>query len=1228
MGNGVHTRLRVPARHVLAVAAYTVFSVTTSHAAVPANDGFANAIELTPAIRAIEVIQVTGTIAGATVESGEENNADLAAYHQRGTIWWKWTCVTSSIVQFIIYSPTASLVAGAFEGTTVANLTTVSPPFFDMFLHPEMTFDAGIASFQGTPGKTYWFAVMPKPGVNEPLGGVEGNFTFFYVPPPPPPIVAPTNDHFANRIFLTGTNLMVEENILGATTEEGENLGPQWDGVQSTVWYSWSSPTNGVAYFSGHTPVGDYYFKLRVYQGESVNNLVPVSPTLDGGFLAGPNDRFHLQIGSPYTTGWDATGRTGSFTLSIRMNVRAPASSNDDFANRLDVTMPDYHFDGSIYNATMEPGEPIPSGYQQTLWWRLVCPGNGLLSINVSGPYAPLFTVYDGASFAAMIPVTARAGNRYIVEGGREYSIQVASGFVPSGGISMETLFRSASNDMFAGSLRLEGTNCTAEGDYIAATFEPGEPNPGATNTIWFSWAAPATGRVWYSPYTTWWRPGGVYSGYTLETLVPVRYGGGVGQGEICFLAEEGNVYHFQYAGENYEPLRLALRLEPFTPASNDDFANAKPLGWNFNFGSVLGATLEPGEPAHRGSAASKSIWWKWQAPSHVIASFYSEGSLVPDVVMAVYQGSTVDTLSLVAKQTNGVTFFAVGGQTYYIAAAVPEEGIGDVMFWWQMSAGTPAGVTPTVPVPGNLLLEPSWEGTFLEPHYWHISGHIAGSVNEGGGADGSTWPVLEPEISIWQDISVVPGHRYSVKFALSGALTGVQATWDGVEIGLARTPSDENYWHWAEFITYASNATARVGFKNLGGIFENISMDAFSVVDLTAAPAIVSQPASISAVAGGAAAFFVGASGSAPLAYQWFHDDTALAQGTSRVLTLESVAAEQAGRYKVRVSNEFGAVTSAVATLTVDAPTNATIVLQPYGDTIPVGGYFNASVAASGTPPLTYQWFFNGEMVADATNHNLVLPGVQLTNAGIYEVRVQNYGGIVWSLPARLVVTNAFQGGGTIDFRNRALSFTVVSNEAPVFDLDGITPLNGPEFVAQLYAGPSLESLRPIASASPFRTGYYAGYFVSIILTLPNVPPGGAAFAQVRVWEVGKGSSYEEARLLGRKFGRSEILQVTAGGTQSPTRLFGLASFNLQAGLPSFTVGVIEFVERQGDNTLVWSVRGESGFRYVVEKSTSAEGIIWRPFTILTNTLGTASFTDTADSSEGGTFYRARILD
>ena len=256
------------------------------------------------------------------------------------------------------------------------------------------------------------------------------------------------------------------------------------------------------------------------------------------------------------------------------------------------------------------------------------------------------------------------------------------------------------------------------------------------------------------------------------------------------------------------------------------------------------------------------------------------------------------------------------------------------------------------------------------------------------------------------------------------------------------------------------------------------------------------------------------------------------------------------------------------------------------------------------------------------------MLTNVQSTNAGTYTVRVQNQSSTAWSLTATLTVDESSSGGGAIDFRNKSISSPTNLN-AIVFDLDGITPLSGSNYVAQLYAGPSLDLLRPAGQPSPFQEGFNAGYFVRQIITLANVMPGNNAMLQVCAWDARYGTSYEQARALGGKFGKSNIILVPAGGGGNPPQtLQGLLSFSLQAGLPYFEVGTITFVQRQPSNVIVWALHGQPNSIYLIEKSKRSEETVWHPYMVLANITGTVTFTDTADSGAANVWYRARILD
>ena len=90
-----------------------------------------------------------------------------------------------------------------------------------------------------------------------------------------------------------------------------------------------------------------------------------------------------------------------------------------------------------------------------------------------------------------------------------------------------------------------------------------------------------------------------------------------------------------------------------------------------------------------------------------------------------------------------------------------------------------------------------------------------------------------------------------------------------------------------------------------------------------------------------------------------------------------------------------------------VSGGTAAFIATQPAPQTVVAGSNAVFTVAASGTPPITYQWQFAGVNLANATNSSLTLNNVQPNQAGNYGVVVANgYGSPVTSSSAALTVT------------------------------------------------------------------------------------------------------------------------------------------------------------------------------------------------------------------------------
>ena len=161
--------------------------------------------------------------------------------------------------------------------------------------------------------------------------------------------------------------------------------------------------------------------------------------------------------------------------------------------------------------------------------------------------------------------------------------------------------------------------------------------------------------------------------------------------------------------------------------------------------------------------------------------------------------------------------------------------------------------------------------------------------------------------------------------------------------------------------------------------------------------PVITQLTESVSVVEGDSLVLSVTAAGTEPITYQWSKGGVALGGETGSAFTLASVAPSDADDYMVAVSNLAGRVESDVITVVVAQP--ASIVSQPEGGSANLGDTFVLAVAATGTEPLTYQWYLGGEALDGATENSLTLANLAALDAGEYSVQISN--------PASKVVSN-----------------------------------------------------------------------------------------------------------------------------------------------------------------------------------------------------------------------------
>lgn len=226
-------------------------------------------------------------------------------------------------------------------------------------------------------------------------------------------VSSPVNDHFTNRIQVTGAQWTRFARTLGAVKEPGEPNHAGHTGG-SSIWWTWTAPYSGAVEFttaqSIQTNGAALNTLLAVYTGTSVGNLAEVAANDDGNLIAdGMNTSrviFSAVAGTTYEIAVDAhDGTSGHVRLAL-----AYSPQNDSLVSS-------YHLNGlyvacesSNFGATRESNEATIPGHAggRSLWWSWRAPISGDFVITTEGSnFDTLLGVYTGSSH----PLTLVVGN-------------------------------------------------------------------------------------------------------------------------------------------------------------------------------------------------------------------------------------------------------------------------------------------------------------------------------------------------------------------------------------------------------------------------------------------------------------------------------------------------------------------------------------------------------------------------------------------------------------------------------------------------------------------------------------------------------------------------------------------------------------------------------------------------------------------------------------------------
>ena len=985
------------------VGAVTSFAQLT--VGVPVNDPFAGRLAFTGFTN-----QVTGSNVGATIEANEPAHAGSAP---GATVWLSWTAPASGEVTMDTRGSTFDTVLAIYTGNALTALVPVADN------DDEFGLITSRVSFPAIAGTTYQIA----------LGGYQGasgNVTFNLSLSAPPVITTEP----ASQVVQASANLNATFSVVAV-------------GAPVLV-YQWQK--------GGVTLLG----------------ATNASLTLTNVVAADAGD-YRVVI----------TNAFGSVTSAVATLTAGASVGNDAFANRITLTGENITTGGENLTATLEPGEPLHAGVTNgaSVWWTWTAARNGLVTVDTVGSSRygsqimdTVLAVYTGNSVEALTGVAANddevfgSGLRtsrlvFRAAAGTTYQIAVASYVEPppegaqKGNIVLR-LVQAADNDFFLNRLTFPPTAVQVLDNNVGATKEPGERDHASltgSNSVWWSWVAPATGRYQVDTEgSTFDTLLAVYTGSDLGTLTLVEENDGDPRdnykiSRLQFQATAGTAYSIAVDGYLGETGDIALRIYPAPPgAANDAFTNRSAL-----FGlsatdsvSTESASREAGEPVHAGYQGGKSVWWSWKAPASGLCQLDTVGSSF-DTLLAVYTGTSLDALTLIAENDGDdsdgfiisrLQFQAVKDTIYQIAVDGYLGAAGDAVINLSLQAaggndnfsnrilltGATNSATGVNTNASKEVGEPNHHGNIGGKSIWWkwvapatalVTINTRGSDFDAvlGVYTGTTVAALTTIASDHHGaddastvtFEAVAGTEYQI--AVDGFRAGTNQAQGSVVLDLRQYPpgsqiANDNFEDATPLSTLSplaigSNlgATRQVNEPAHAGLRETLGHSVWwSWTALTNGPVTISTTGS--------------------------ELDTVLGVYTGASLTALNLVAENddpgVNRFHAQVT--FQATGGTVYFIAVDGYRNAmgqvrlnvspgineaappVIQQQPASQTRFTGGAGGGTnvefrVVATGSLPLSYQWLRNGTNLDGATNQVLTLTNVSAGDVGTYQVAVTN---------------------------------------------------------------------------------------------------------------------------------------------------------------------------------------------------------------------------------------------
>ncbi len=444
---------------------------------------------------------------------------------------------------------------------------------------------------------------------------------------------SPTNDDFAHRTLLVGTDVQLASPIALATAESGEPPYPDFynDNPVHSLWWTWTAPARGSIFLTNLFGGPENYYRLDYgfYTGTSLTNLVPLTSLSRSlalpAFPVQAGESYHLAINAPNDS-------IQAFTAQF---VFVPTPANDQFTNRQTIVGRRLNALGSTLGATAEPGEPanIYNPAEHSVWYSWTAPFTGTVYYGYGSGFPFSLATFAGTNLSTLTPATRPPDTLgFYASQGTTYAIALDSMDWAPGAFEFSLLLRhntAPPNDQFANRIALTEGTAPTEGWNQLATREWHEPNHAGHwggRSVWYSWtpavSGPAVVRVNADDYPL---LIGVYEGKDVAALVPVAaYAFSSQTGILRFSVQQGHEYAIALDGELGASTEFEIRVDLATADLPPflELVQAQPDQWNVVVRNLVGrkvrlessTNLQTWEP--QASSAGGTDDWQWPVSS------------------------------------------------------------------------------------------------------------------------------------------------------------------------------------------------------------------------------------------------------------------------------------------------------------------------------------------------------------------------------------------------------------------------------------------------------------------------------------------------------------------------------------------------------------------------------------------------------------------------------------